>query len=217
MIDISVPIHNDMPTWPTSIGVRVTQVEDRASGAEANVSRLDCDVHTGTHVDAPCHMINDGEGVHALDLDVLNGRCYVADVRGLEVVTRDTLAEHPIPENTRRLLLRTDNSRWWAEGETNFHEDYVALTAEAAEWVVKQDVDLIGVDYLSVQCFTDGSDTHEVLLSNEVIIVEGLNLTGVDGGAYDLSCLPLRIVGADGAPARAGLRRLDQPQPSVTG
>jgi arylformamidase len=209
MIDISVPIHNDMPTWPTSIGVRVTQVEDRASGAEANVSRLDCDVHTGTHVDAPCHFVDGGEGVDSLDLDMLNGRCHVADVRGQEAVTREVLAEHSIPENARRLLLRTDNSRWWAEGNTTFQEDYVALTVEAAEWVVEQDIDLIGVDYLSVQRFTDGPVTHEVLLSNEVIIVEGLNLTGVDDGVYELTCLPLRIVGADGAPARAGLQMLD--------
>jgi arylformamidase len=154
-------------------------------------------------------MIDGGEGVHALDLDVLNGCCYVADMRGLEVITHDALAEHPIPKNTRRLLLRTDNSRWWAEGETAFQDDYVALTAEAAEWVVDQGIALVGVDYLSVQGFTDGPATHEILLSNEVIIVEGLNLSDVDRGTYDLYCLPLRIVGADGAPARAGLRMLD--------
>lgn len=209
MIDVSVPIHDDMPTWPTSIGVRVTQVENRAAGDTANVSRLDCDVHTGTHVDAPRHFVDGGDGIDALGLDVLNGSCYVADARGIESITRAALTELPIPDDTRRLLLRTDNSRWWDEGDTIFHEDYVALTAGAAEWVVEHDIDLVGVDYLSVQRFHDGPATHEILLSNEVIIVEGLNLTDVDDGTYDLSCLPLRIVGADGAPARAALQGLN--------
>jgi arylformamidase len=209
MVDISVPIHDNMPTWPTSIGVRVTQIEHRAAGDTANVSRLDCDVHTGTHVDAPRHFVEGGGGIDALGLDVLNGPCYVADARGMEAITRTTLVERPIPDDTRRLLLRTSNSRWWDEGDTTFHEDYVALTAGAAEWVVEHDIDLVGVDYLSVQRFTDGPATHEILLSNEVVIVEGLNLFDVDSGGYDLSCLPLRIVGADGAPARAALQRLD--------
>jgi arylformamidase len=209
MIDISVPIHDDMPTWPTSIGVRVTQTEHRAAGDVANVSRLDCDVHTGTHLDAPRHFIDKGRGVDTLNLDLLNGHCYVADARGLGSITRDVLAERPIPDDTRRLLLRTDNSRWWDDGDTAFHEDYVALTAGAAEWIVEQDIVLVGVDYLSVQRFTDGPATHEVLLSNEAIIVEGLNLADVHAGIYDLYCLPLRIVGADGAPARAGLRTID--------
>jgi len=205
MIDISVPIHNDMPTWPTSIGVRVTQIEHRASGDPANVSRLDCDVHTGTHVDAPCHFVDDGDGVDALDLDVLNGPCYVADARDMDAVTPAALETLPIPEDARRLLLRTDNSLWWEQGDTAFHENYVALTAGAAEWVVESSVELLGVDYLSVQRFADGPETHEVLLSNEVIIVEGLNLSGVDSGDYNLYCLPLRIAGAEGAPARAVL------------
>ena len=209
MTDISVSIHEDMPTWPTSIGVRVTQITNRAAGGAANVSRLDCDVHTGTHVDAPRHFFEEGKGVEALSLEVLNGICYVADVRGVDAITRAALQALSVPDDTRRLLLRTDNSRWWDEGDTAFHEDYVALTAGAAEWVVEHDIDLVGVDYLSVQRFQDGPATHEILLSNEVIIVEGLNLTGVDDGSYDLSCLPIRIVGADGAPARAGLRTLE--------
>lgn len=205
MIDISVPIHDDMPTWPTSIGVRVTQVEKRAAGDPANVSRLDCDVHTGTHVDAPLHFVDGGKGVDSLSLEVLNGPSYVADVRGIDAVTPAALEELPVPENTRRLLIRTDNSLWWERGDTAFHEDFVALTAEAAEWVVEKDIQLVGVDYLSVQRFSDDPETHETLLSNEVVIVEGLDLSGVDSGNYELCCLPLRIVGTDGAPARAVL------------
>jgi len=176
MIDISVPIHDDMPTWPTSIGVRVTQVERRAAGDPANVSRLDCDVHTGTHVDAPLHFVDGGKGVDALSLEILNGPCFVADARDMDAVTRTALEKLPIPEDTRRLLLRTDNSLWWEEGDTVFREDYVALTAGAAKWVVEKDIELVGVDYLSVQRFTDGPETHEVLLSNDVVIVEGLDL-----------------------------------------
>jgi len=206
MIDISVPIHDAMPTWPTSIGVRVTQVMNRKAGDPANVSQLDCDVHTGTHVDAPRHFVDEGKGVDALRLEVLTGHCYVADARGVDAVTREVLDSLSIPGTTRRLLLRTDNSAWWEAQDSDFHEDYVALTSDAAKWVVEHGIELIGVDYLSVQRFTDGPATHEVLLSNEVVIVEGLDLSGVESGSYRLTCLPLRIVGADGAPARAILQ-----------
>jgi arylformamidase len=206
MIDISVPIHDAMPTWPSSIGVRVTQVMNRKAGDPANVSRLDCDVHTGTHVDAPRHFVDDGKGVDALPLDVLTGPCHVADARGVDAVTPEVLDGLSIPASTRRLLLRTDNSAWWEAGDSSFHEDYVALTADAAAWVVEHEIELVGVDYLSVQRFTDGPATHEILLSNDVVIVEALDLSGVGSGPYHLTCLPLRIVGADGAPARAMLQ-----------
>jgi arylformamidase len=156
-------------------------------------------------VDAPLHFVDGGKGVDSLSLEVLNGPCYVADVRGIDAVTPAALEELPVPENTRRLLIRTDNSLWWERGDTAFHEDFVALTAEAAEWVVEKDIQLVGVDYLSVQRFSDDPETHETLLSNEVVIVEGLDLSGVDSGNYELCCLPLRIVGTDGAPARAVL------------
>ena len=208
IIDISVPIHNDMPVWPTSIGVRVTQTMHRVLGDAANASRLDCDVHTGTHVDAPRHFIEEGKGVEALDLDVLTGQCYVAEATGIETITRSVLEELALPAGTRRLLLRTDNSQWWAQQETVFHKGYVALTAGAAKWIVDHSIELVGVDYLSVQRFADGPATHEILLSNEIMIVEGLDLSEVDRGTYELVCLPLRIVGADGAPARAILTEL---------
>jgi arylformamidase len=102
--------------------------------------------------------------------------------------------------------LRTRNSEWWPDGDDQFREDYVALTEDAAQWIVDRGISLVGIDYLSIQRFEDGPATHEILLANEVVILEGADLSGVESGQYELVCLPLCIEGVDGAPARALLR-----------
>jgi arylformamidase len=109
---------------------------------------------------------------------------------------------------TQRLLLKTRNSELWAAGVTKFRNDYVALSADAARWVVDRGIRLVGIDYLSVQCYEDNPLTHQILMKAGVIIVEGLNLAAVEPGSYELICLPIRLVGADGAPVRAVLRAL---------
>jgi arylformamidase len=206
--DITLPLRPQMPIWPGSVGVRLTQTLRLAAGDPANVSRLDCDVHVGTHVDAPCQFLADGCSVDQLPLEMMIGPVLVAHLPGIEAVTADALAHLALFPGIRRLLLRTRNSEWWAAGMTEFREDYVALTAEAAQWVVNQGIRLIGVDYLSVQRYRTSSLTHRILLGADVIVLEGLNLANVEAGVYELICLPLRLVGADGAPARAVLRHL---------
>jgi len=208
IIDLSLPLKPELPYWPGSKGIRLNPVKRMADGDEENLSRLDSDVHTGTHVDAPWHYVENGHTVDHLPLDVLIGPAFVSFLPEVSQITAGDLSAIKLPPNTRRLLLRTRNSELWARGVTNFKEDYVALTADAAQWVVDRGIRLIGVDYLSVQRYIDSPLTHRILLEADVIIIEGLNLDGVQPGRYELICLPIRLVGADGAPARAILRRL---------
>jgi arylformamidase len=197
-----------MPTWPDSVGLRLVRTMSLEAGDKANVSRLDCDVHMGTHVDAPWHFLKDGFTVDAMSLDVLIGPAVVGYLPDASVLTPSELADLNLPSSTKRLLLRTRNSELWAAGVTEFRKDYVALSAAAARWVVDRGIRLVGIDYLSVQCYEDNPLTHKILMKAGVIIVEGLNLIDVQPGLYELICLPIRLVGADGAPVRAVLREL---------
>lgn len=205
IIDISVPLKPDLPVWPGSPGFKLYRTMNLAAGDEANVSQLDTDVHVGTHVDAPCHFIESGTAVEDLSLDVLMGAAYVAELPEVQAVTAQDLEKLNLPPNTTRLLLHTTNSRLWEENVTEFNKDFVALTADGAQWLVDKGIRLIGVDYLSVQRYYDSTLTHEILLGAGIIIVEGLNLTNVAAGMYQLVCLPIKLVGSDGSPARAVL------------
>jgi len=175
-----------------------------AEGSRSNVSRITLGTHTGTHVDPPIHFIPDGKAVDELDLEVLIGPALVVDMRGRSAITIADL-EATIPAGVERLLFKTDNSRLWARGG-EFTPDYVALTAEAAHWLVARGLKLVGTDYLSVERYGDPHPgAHSMLLGAGVIIVEGLNLLDVQPGLYQLICLPLKIAQGDGAPARAVL------------
>jgi arylformamidase len=154
-------------------------------------------------VDAPLHFVEGGPGIDELSLKDLNGRAYVVNLPKADVLDRATLERAHIPQRTRRLLFKTRNSKLWSSGETKFREDFVAIDASGAEWLVNKGVRLVGVDYLSVAPFSAPGPTHSILLRAGVVVVEGLNLTDVTQGRYTLHCLPIKIVGADGAPARA--------------
>lgn len=197
-----------MPVWPGSAGVRLVPVKRMATGDAKNSSRLECDVHAGTHVDAPWHFLEQGGTAEQLPLDVMIGEAFVSYLPEADIVTAETLALLTLPAGTTRLLLRTRNSELWERGVTEFRKDSVALTGDAAQWLVDRGIRLIGMDYLSVHRYGDNAPTHQILLRAGLIIVEGLNLAGVAPGKYELICLPLRLDGADGAPARAVLRKL---------
>lgn len=208
VIDISVPLGPLTPAWPGSTRLRLTRTKALAAGDDSNVSRLDCDVHTGTHVDAPAHFLPDGASVDALPLDVLIGPAFVAFLPEVASVSTADLAALRLPVGVSRLLLKTSNSALWSTGSGEFRKDFVALTPDAARWLVDRHIRLVGVDYLSVQRYGDGPQTHQVLLAAGVVIIEGLDLSRVQTGPYELVCLPLKLSGAEGAPARAVLRRL---------
>jgi arylformamidase len=168
------------------------------------MTKMTMSVHTGTHVDAPHHFLNNHKTVEDLPLDILTGPCYVIQLPDdVDEIDAEALERMPISEGTKRLLFGTSNSRFWMKGENNFQKDFVSISEDGAEWLVDHGVELVGVDYLSVAPFGEGTPTHTVLLEAGVVVVEGLNLSKVPRGFYDLYCLPLKIAGSDGAPARA--------------
>jgi arylformamidase len=199
-----------MPFWPDSVGLRLSYVKRIEAGDDSNLSKLDCDVHTGTHIDAPRHFLTKGITIEHLPLEVMIGPCFVAYLPKVSVVTADDLAGLNMPAGTVRLLLRTSNSRLWAAKTGRFRKTYVALTSDAASWIVENQVRLIGIDYLSVQPYSGSHDTHKILLKAGTAVLEGLNLASVKTGCYELICLPIKLVGAEGAPARVVLRTINQ-------
>jgi arylformamidase len=202
--DISLTISPGLPTWPGDPGLVIEQTESMDKGAHANVTRISASVHLGTHVDAPHHFLNDGRTVEALPLEVLTGPCYVLQLPdGIDSITSEVLERTEITSDMKRILFGTSNSHLWAKGESKFQTDFVAITEDGAEWLVEHGVQLVGVDYLSVAPYGESVSTHTVLLKAGVVVVEGLNLSQVMRGFYDLYCLPLKIAGSDGAPARA--------------
>ena len=200
--DLTIGISPGLPVWPGDPPVTLERVKKIAEGANANVSHLACGVHTGTHVDAPVHFIDGAPGIDSLSLKVLTGRAYVIDLRNAQVLDAATLEASEIPPRTRRILFKTRNSALWARQEKEFQTDFVAVEASGAEWLVRKGVQLVGVDYLSVAPYGNSRPTHRILLEAGVAVVEGLDLSQVSQGRYALYCLPLKLVGSDGAPAR---------------
>ncbi|HZJ00333.1 MAG TPA: cyclase family protein [Gemmatimonadaceae bacterium] len=202
--DISVPVKTGGLVYPGNPDIAIELQQAVARGAGANVSAIRFGSHTGTHVDAARHFFDDGEPVDKIDLDTLIGPAIViAFDESLMAVEAADLEKHDLAGHTR-VLLRTRNSTFLSDPE--FHRDYTFLAPGGAEYLVAKGVKLVGIDYLSIEQFHSGHHrTHRTLLAKNVVIVEGLNLRDVNAGEYDLVCLPLRLEGLDGAPARAVL------------
>jgi arylformamidase len=201
--DISLLISPNMPTWPGDPNVVLERVDKMEEGSHNNVSRLGLSVHTGTHVDAPYHFLAKGKTVETLSLNHLTGRVYVAYLPEVPQITAEVLERAEIPPRTRRILFKTRNSDIWARNEMSFQRDFTAISPDGAEYLVSRGLKLVGVDYLSVAPFGQSESTHQILLGAGVIVVEGLDLSQVPPGRYTLYCLPLKLAGSDGAPARA--------------
>lgn len=210
--DVSVPISAETPVYPGDPGVEIRQWAALARGDAANVSLLHFGAHTATHVDAPSHFI---EGAHKVDdmaLDALIGPARVLVIPDdVQAITASHLSARNL-EGAARVLFKTRNSNFWGEAVKGFRQDFTYVAPDAARVLASAGVRLVGMDYLSVEKFrAEKFETHEILLSAGVVILEGLDLREVAGGDYELICLPLKIAGGtgDGAPARAVLRTLD--------
>lgn len=205
-LDISVPIQGGMVTFEGDPLVHLERVSAMADGAVCNVSRLDFGVHSGTHVDAPVHFIDGAAGIEAVALDALVGPALVVDATGVDgAFDRAVIDRLSIPTGTERLLFRSRNSTLW--DKPAFDGSFAAVTADGASALVERGLRLVGADYLSIAPFGDPTPTHVALLAAGMVIVEGLDLREIEPGWYDLICLPLRIPGSDGGPARAIIRR----------
>lgn len=205
-IDVSVAIRDGMVHWPDNPPVVVEKMMDMARGAAANVSKIAIGVHTATHMDAPCHFEPGAAAIDQLPFEAGVGPARVIEIHDPRHITVMELEPYGIVAG-ERLLFKTANSpRAWRS--TVFVEDAVHLTVEAARWLAARKVRTIGIDYLSVGGFAahDGAQVHEPLLAAGIAIIEGLDLSDAPAGPCDLVCLPIKLAGSDGAPARAFVR-----------
>ncbi|MGE0471631.1 MAG: cyclase family protein [Nitrospira sp.] len=206
-IDISVPIRTAMVHYPGTPTVTIQRINQIKSGDPANESRISMGAHTGTHMDAPIHFLPEADGIDQMPLSATIGQTTVIQIHDRRHITRHEVMRHSISKGDRVLFKTYNSPRCWQSAR--FLSDYVYLTIEAALWLVDRGVQTVGIDYLSVGGFKrNGPEVHRILLRHGVWIIEGLDLTHVEPGTYEMVCLPLRIVGADGAPARAVLRPL---------
>jgi arylformamidase len=203
-IDISVPLYTGMVHWPDNPPVRIERMKNIDEGDVANVSAMSMGVHTGTHVDAPIHFLRGGTGVHLAPFEALMGPARIIEIKDPHAVKINELERHDIQPGERLLFKTLNSTRCWQTDD--FIEDFVYISQTAARYLSDRHVRTVGVDYLSVGGFTtDAEETHQALLSAGIWIIEGLNLSAVEPGIYELACLPLKIVDSDGAPARAVL------------
>lgn len=215
LFDISLTLTESLPTWPGDPPLQLTRISSIDAGDLANVTHFSGAVHIGTHVDAPNHFLDNGQTVDQISLDLLVGPAAVVAVSGKDVITAEDLRQAGIAGRDKRLLLKTANSDCWSAGLEAFQEDFLALAPDAAAYLVDCGVEVIGVDYLSVAPFVDPEPTHRILLEARILIIEGLDLSEVEAGRYTLFCLPLKIGGSDGAPARVLLQGPEKQNGSI--
>jgi arylformamidase len=201
--DLSVTLRPGMPTYDGEPGPELSPLKTlEADGA--NVSTLSQGVHSGTHVDAPIHFIPGGFGIDAYPLDSLVGPCDVVEIHPQAHIGVADLEAAGLPVDAERVIFKTPNSELWAD--SRFHRDFIALDPEAARWLIDRGLRLVGIDYLSIDPYdSDEKTAHLHLLGAGVVVVEGLDLRGVPPGRYTVACLPIKLEGADGAPARVVL------------
>jgi arylformamidase len=207
-IDVTVPLRNGMVVWPGDIKV---QIEHRISTNHEQVhinSRINMGVHTGTHMDAPLHFIANGKSIDRLPFEVTVGPARVIEIKDKVSIKAEELQQYNI-QRGERILFKTRNSpQCWQTD--NFAADFVYITRGAAQFLADAGVKLVGVDYLSVGSPSDPEkgikDTHDILLGAEIWLIEGMNLTVISAGDYNLICLPLKLMDTEGSPVRAILQ-----------
>lgn len=206
IIDISLTLSNKLPVWPGDPRVSLERVHKIEDGAHSNVSRLEIQVHSGTHIDAPVHFLPGEKGIESIQLSDLIGPCFVLEFpEDVTVINQEILGKQYIPGGVTRLLLKTRNSAFWTADDSEFKTDFVGLAEDGARWLVERGIRVVGIDYLSIAPYKQSKPTHEVLLKAGVVIIEALDLHAVTTGYYSLLCMPIKLAGSDGAPARAAL------------
>lgn len=206
IIDISIPISPSMVVWPGAPKTEFSWRRSLQRGDTSNNSNLSMNCHSGTHIDAPLHFIKNGKTTEGIALGTLVGKAFVADLSDKDEIRLSDLEEVWPEEKVDRLLFKTSNSKAWTIHPITFVKDFCALQEKETRWLLEKEIQLIGIDYLSIQKYGDSSLVHRLLLEANVVILEGLDLSKVSAGFYELVCLPLKLIGLEGAPARAVLR-----------
>ncbi len=205
-VDVTVDIRHGMLHWPGDHDIQITQSVTIEEGGVANVTYVQLSAHTGTHVDAPLHFIDKGKDITAISLNRLMGKVKVIEIKGIYEITLDEIKDK-ISSSDERVIFKTRNSKsdWFNK---DFTENFVYLATDAAEFLKEKGVLTIGIDYLSIAGMANGIEVHRILLAEEIFIIEGLDLRFIDAGDYEMICLPLKIQGSDGSPARVLLKPL---------
>ena len=208
--DISLLLSDEMVTWPGDESIKITSTSSIDFGGVCNVSSIKMSVHSGTHIDAPFHFIKNGKYTDSVDLNSMMGVCLMVDLENIEgyLIEVKHIYEYDFSKYNR-VLFKTKNSNLWHNSDYKFCTDFISLSSDAALYLVKEGVNLVGIDYLSIESFHSKSySVHKTLLENEVVILEGIDLSKINAGTYDLVCLPIKLSECDGAPARAILREI---------
>ncbi|MBK9639129.1 MAG: cyclase family protein [Bacteroidetes bacterium] len=204
-MDVSEPISKNTIVWPGDPQAIITQVASYDIGDDYQLSEAFLNLHTGTHVDAPLHFIKEGKDITQIPLEVLMGDAKVLDASAQKIISTEWLMTKNLCKGDR-LLFKTmkdaDNRQ-----EKLSQLDFVALNVDAAYYLSELGIVLAGIDGLSIAIAHELNETHQVLLKNEIVIVEVLNLTGIQEGNYEMICLPIKFEGAEASPARVLLRR----------
>jgi arylformamidase len=209
IMDISIPLDPSSPVWQGDSRVQFERISRIQEGSVFNVTSIKMGIHNGTHIDAPKHIIDSAITVDRIPLDVLVGRVQVVEIpENVNVITAEVLDAVTIDPDCPRILFKTTNSTYWVNDPLQFHPDFVALDSSAAHYLVCNGVRLAGIDYFSISPLNDLVNPHLILLEAGVVILENVNLSGVSPGYYRLVCLPLKLVGIDGAPVRAILEQV---------
>jgi arylformamidase len=199
-IDISVPIYTGMVHWPDDPSIEIETITHVERGDVCTVSALKLGAHTGTHIDAPKHFLAGGSGTHQVPLHSLIGHARVIEIKDPDAIKEAELRQHNLVPSERLLFKTLNSQRCW--NSPQFVSQFIAISEDAASYLAEQKIMTVGIDYLSV----GNPEVHRILLGAGIVIVEGLNLAEVSPGQYELVCLPLKILGGDGAPARALLK-----------
>ncbi len=222
LYDVTLPITNDMPVWPGDPSVSLMMNTSIAKGDNCNITGIQMSAHSGTHIDAPYHFLEDGATTDAIPIETFVGPCVVIEVDSVVCIEEKDLRKYDLTGHSR-FLFKTRNSELWAPSESSssnsqlhnftpsFNKNYVSLGIDAAQYLVEMKAVLVGIDYLSIESYpAPGSPVHKLLLKNNITILEGLNLSGVKAGMHELLCLPLKLIGCEGAPTRVILREMDE-------
>ncbi len=203
--DISVPISADGPIYPGDPEIKISPIYSTLKGDSANILELKFGSHVGTHIDAPYHFLQNRKTLDEIELDRFLGTAQVCELDVVESISEADLQSIEINEGDI-ILFKTRNSGLWNKRE--FQRDFIYLSPEAAEYLVARRIKGVGIDYLSIEKYKSREhSTHQTLLRNDVLILEGINLKDVPAGEYFLICFPLKLIGADGSPVRAILLR----------